>query len=100
MFGTISRVKVKPGSEAAIAALDEEWMKTMRPKIPGPVVWFRGKQDADPNTQVTLFLCQDKKTYFGLADDPAQDAFFKQLLEHFDGEPSWEDVQIDVTLQD
>lgn len=100
MFGTISHVKVKPGSEAPLAALDDEWMKTMRPKIPGPILWLRGTPDGTPDTQVTIFLCRDKKTYFDLADDPAQDAFFKKLMEHFEGEPTWEDVQIDVALQD
>ncbi|MFN2641026.1 MAG: hypothetical protein ABR548_03910 [Actinomycetota bacterium] len=100
MFGTLSRVKVKSGSESALDALDKEWMETMRPKIAGPVYWFRGTQDGHPETTVTIFLCQDKKTYFDLADDPAQDAFFKRMLEHFEGEPSWEDVQFDVLIQD
>jgi hypothetical protein len=100
MFGTISHVKVKPGTEAARKALDEEWNKTMRPGIPGSVLFFRGSPDGKPDTEVSIFLCQDRKTYFALADDPAQDAFFKRVMEHYEGEPTWEDIEVEVVIQD
>jgi hypothetical protein len=100
MFGTISRVKVKPGHEKDIEALEQEFMDKIRPAIDGEVLWLRGTQNEHPDVTVTVFLCKDKQAYTKLADDPAMDELFQRMMEHYEAEPSWEDVQIDSVLRD
>lgn len=98
MFGTIARATMKPGSEAALRALDDEWMATLRPKIPGEVLYIRATAKDDPTKSIAVFLCQDEGTYWKLADDPEQDAFFARVSENFVGETTWEDISADLVI--
>ena len=100
MFGTISHVKVKPGHEKDLEALEEEWNKTIRPSIEGPILMLRGVVHEQPDTQVSIFLCKDSAVYAKLSDLPEMDALFQRFMEHYDGEPTWEDVRIDQVTQD
>ncbi len=100
MYGTISRVKVKPGHEKDLETLEQEFMEKIRPTIDGKVVWYRGTQNDHPDVTVSIFLCETKQAYMKLADDPAMDALFQRMMEHYQDEPSWEDVQIDAVYQD
>jgi hypothetical protein len=100
MFGTISHVKVKPGHEKDLEALNDEWMKTIRPTIDGPIILLRGRVHEQPDTEVSIFLCKDSATYAKLSDAPEMDAMFQRFSEHYDGEPTWEDIRIDEVIQD
>jgi len=44
---------------------------------------------------VFVALAQDQATYRRLADMPEQDAWYRQLLEHIEQEPTWEDVELE-----
>ena len=96
MFGTIGHVRPKPGHENAIQTLMDEWQRTIRPSIPGEVVQFMGRPKDNPDEVVFLALVQDEQTYRNLAASPEQDAFFRRLMEHCEGEPRWEDVQMEM----
>ena len=96
MFGTIGHVRPKPGHEQAIQSLMAEWQRTIRPSIPGDVVQFMGQPTERPDEVVFLALCQDEQTYRTMAASPEQDAFYRRLMEHCQGEPSWEDVQMEM----
>lgn len=99
-FGTIGRFRPKPGHEAEIAALTEEWMRTQRPTLPGTVVQLSGRVADRPGEMLTVVLMQDEATYRGLANDPNQDAWYRRLVDHLDGEPTWEDVAWDGFVVD
>jgi hypothetical protein len=49
---------------------------------------------------VFVALMQDEATYRALADDPRQDAWYRRMLELTDGDIRWEDVEMEITLQD
>lgn len=100
MFGTIGTFKIKPGADAVLTELDEAWMKEFRPSVPGPVLMFRGTVDGKPDERVMVFLCQDKETYFKIADDPRQDEQYQKMTEHVEGEITWTDIQVDEVTQD
>ena len=100
MFGTISHVKVKPGHEAALAAIDEEFLRTVRPTIDGPILMLRGRVHGQPEVEVSIFLCKDSTVYTKLSDSPAMDALYQRTVEHYEGEPSWEDIEVDTIVQD
>jgi hypothetical protein len=100
MFGTISHVKIKPGHEKDVEALDAEWMKTIRPTIDGPILRVTAKVHDDPTTTVQVFLCKDSAAYAKLSDSKEMDALFRRYMEHYEDEPTWEDVRDADVLQD
>jgi hypothetical protein len=94
MFGTIGHVRVKPGHDAAILQLQDEWERTIRPTIPGAFVSLFGQPKGRSDEVVFIALAQDEPTYRALAASPAQDAWYRRLMEHCQGEPVWEDVEM------
>jgi hypothetical protein len=91
MFGTIGLARVKPGRESQIEDLIQEWQQTIRPLIPGDFVQLIGHTDGKPEDLVFVALAQDKTTYRQLAEMPQQDAWFRRMSEHFEGDVRWED---------
>ena len=100
MFGTIGHVRPKPGSETTFQALDKEWWETVRPMIPGSVFQVLGRPKDRPGEMVFLALTQDEATYRQLAAMPEQDAWYRKMVALIEGEPTWEDVEVDSVRQD
>ncbi len=100
MFGTIGHARIKPGHEGQIGGLVGEWKRTIRPRVPGSFLSLTGQPKDRPGELVFVALAQDEATYRQLAAMPEQDAWFRQLLVHLDGEPTWEDVELAIDVQD
>jgi hypothetical protein len=100
MFGTIRRFRIKPGHEAQVRELDDEWARTIRPGIPGLVVSQWGRPVGRPAELIAIVLMQDEATYRGLAAKPEQDAWYRRMVEHLEAEPVWEDVVWDLVRAD
>jgi quinol monooxygenase YgiN len=98
MFGTIGRARPKPGQEDAFRAISEDWVREMRPKIPGRVIELIGRSVEHPDEIMFIALMQDEATYRKLADMPEQHEYFERFSEVTDGGIRWEDVELDVTL--
>ncbi|MBA2518152.1 MAG: hypothetical protein H0V24_00645, partial [Chloroflexia bacterium] len=86
MFGTIGHARLKPGRQAELEALLQEWEQTIRPQIPGEFVEFLGHVAGQSDHQLFVALAQDEATYRRLAELPAQDAWFRRFAEQVDGE--------------
>jgi hypothetical protein len=100
MFGTIGHVRLKPGKESALNQLMDEWKQTIRPQIPGSLLELAGTSVSRPGVTVFIALVQDETTYRALAESPDQDAWFRRMLDLAEGDIEWEDVNLDITLQD
>lgn len=100
MFGTIARATLKPGQEAKLETMFEEWSRDIRPKIPGPFVELTGHAAGKPDQVVFVALAQDEATYRALAEMPEQHAFYQRFNEVFTGEPTWEDVEMEWGLRE
>ena len=96
MFGTIGHARLKSGSRGELDALMAEWNQTIRPKIPGEFVQLVGHADGRPDELVFVALAQDKATYQALAAMPEQDAWFRRLADHVEGDVRWEDVAMEM----
>jgi hypothetical protein len=96
MFGTIGHARPKPGHDAHLRALTEEWERTIRPMIPGPFVQLFGHPKDRPGEMVFVALAQDEATYRRLAELPEQDAWFRRMADLLEGEPTWEDVDMEM----
>lgn len=91
MYGTVSRYRIKPGSEAAVLALSREL--TADPP-PGFVASYTYRLDAGNDEYITAAMWSDKETYQKNADDEKQQRWFQRVSEHIVGEPSWADGEV------
>lgn len=98
MLGTIGHARVKSGHTDQLNVLFQEWKDTIRPKVPGAFLEVSGHRAGAPDEMVFLALAQDEATYRALADMPEQDAFFRKMVEHLEAEPTWEDVEMEITV--
>ena len=95
MFGTIARATLKPGKQARLDEMMEEWDRDIRPRIPGAFVQLMGHRAGQPDQIVFVALAQDEATYRKLAEMPEQHQFYLRFNEVFTGEPAWEDVEME-----
>ncbi len=87
MFGTVGRLKVKPGK------MQEVRDSMLDPQGAG-ARGFRGLYFLVPeegNEAVVAVIFEDKETYFQMVHDPKTDENFGKLMALLEGEPSWSD---------
>ena len=100
MFGTIGRARLKTGKEGAFKAVGEDWVREIRPQIPGRVIQFMGKSTDHPDEIMFIALMQDESTYRNLAEMPEQHAYFERFSALAEDDIRWEDVELEVILDD
>ena len=91
MYGTVARMKVKPGKI-------DEFIKNMtdtggrQPKgYLGEIVY---KMDSNPNEVMLAVFFQDKESYQANADDPEMNKEYEQYRELLDADPEWNDGEV------
>jgi quinol monooxygenase YgiN len=91
MYGTIARMKLKPGGAEKLGELMKEYEGIT---IPGSVMTYVYRMDKDPNEFYMSVVFEDKASYVKNADDPAQNERFIKMMEFLEGEPEWHDGEI------
>ena len=90
LYGTIAKMKLKPGAE-------EKMMQSMEGSDAGReghVATYVFKSDADPNVHFVTTVFENKAAYKKFADSPEQDKRFRQMSEMLAGEPEWNDGEV------
>jgi quinol monooxygenase YgiN len=90
MFGTIGRLKVKPGKLDEFAAV----MASEQREIDGSIAFYVYKVEDKENELIMAVVFRDKESYMRNADDPAQDEMYRKLVALLEGPPTWEDGEI------
>ncbi len=90
MYGTIARMRVRPGTEGKLLELTRGW----EGKIPGAVMTYIYRMDANPNEYYLAVVFDNKQAYVANADSPEQDARYREMLQYVEGEPEWHDGEI------
>jgi quinol monooxygenase YgiN len=92
MYGTVARLRLKPGAEAALRALFEEYGTLA---LPGAIASYLYRMDADPQEYYLTVVWQSKAFYDANAiSNAAQHARYLKLIELLDGMPEWHDGEI------
>ena len=100
MYGTIGRFRIKAGMEAQFRQLIEEQAHAFETgQIPGFVVSYGYRMDADPNDYYLAVVFESRETYWANAQSPEQDARYHQWLPLLEGEPEWHDGEIVNTMR-
>jgi quinol monooxygenase YgiN len=90
MYGTVARIRVKPGKEAELGRLGNE----MAPQIPGYVFHHVYQTDADPSECYLVVAFASKEAYLANANSPGQHARHQQYRALLDADPEWYDGEI------
>ena len=87
MYGTIARMKTKPGALELLKKLEMR-----QPK--GFIGSYIYQMDADPNELWMVVMFESKQAYLENADSPEQDKEYRQLRELLREDPIWNDGEV------
>ena len=90
MYGTIARLKVKPGKEQAMMEFGER----ARSDTPGFVSMTVYRMDADPTEVYLVVAFESKEAYKKNAESPGQHAMYEEYRALLDADPEWHDGEI------
>ena len=94
MYGTVARLKVKPGSEPALQALSDrmaaEDMQSVRGYL-GEVVY---RLDSGDGEYLLAVLFTDRAAYEANAQDPRQHSRYQTLRDLLTADPEWHDGEV------
>jgi quinol monooxygenase YgiN len=94
MFGTVARLRVKPGKEADLNKIMREWDEDMKPQTKGAIATYIYQLDQAPNQWVMAVVFEDRESYVKNANDPKTDAWYRKMRELLEEDPDWEDGEI------
>ncbi len=91
MYGTIARMRAKPGME-------DKFLEFMRREvarsIPGYKTTYVYHMDADPNAYMIAVVFESREAYVANANSPEQDAEYREMLTMLQAPPEWNDGEI------
>ena len=92
MYGTVARMKVKPGKIDDLLKLTVNQVNTRRPKgYLGEIVY---KMDNSPNEVIMAVFFADKASYQANANDPEMNKEYEQYRALLDADPEWHDGEV------
>jgi quinol monooxygenase YgiN len=94
MFGTIAIATPKPGQEAAVVEHFNQWWKNRAPSVPGPLLGTVYRKSDNASELMVTVVFSSRAAYDANAADPAQDAWYRKLVEMLEGEPEWIDGDV------
>ncbi len=97
MYGTVARMRLKPGQEGAVRDLLMNW-RERRGAVEGIVGGYLYRPENDPQTLVMTVAFTDKAAYEANAQSEAQDQFYREMRAMLAEDPVWEDGEISEEL--
>ena len=91
MYGTVARLRAKPGAQAEIAALARELQGV---KIPGMVADYLYHLGSAADEYYLVAVFETKAAYAANANSPEQDAQYRRLRALLVADPEWHDGEI------
>src|ERR671932_2434939 len=86
-YGTIFRMRIKPGAEQQVLSLMEEWERDRKPKIRGALGSYLFRPDNRPNELIGVAVFRDQQSYRANGNDPEQDAWYRRLAGPLESDP-------------
>jgi heme-degrading monooxygenase HmoA len=90
MYGTIAKLRIKPGKIDEMQRLSEMEAKI----IPGILFQYVYKMDTNPDEYFLVVGFESKEAYKTNAESPEQHQRYLQYRELLDAEPEWHDGEI------
>tara|TARA_Y100000758_G_C15779001_1_gene322602 strand:- start:207 stop:500 length:294 start_codon:yes stop_codon:yes gene_type:complete len=86
MYGTIFKMKVKPGHEDQLLTI----LDSSETQPDGGVAWFLMNPDSE-SEWIGVAVFDSKESYLANANNPKQHEMFLKMMEHLESEPTWTD---------
>ena len=90
MYGTIARLRLKPGMEERL----REFGRERAPQIPGFVFQHVFRTDADPDEYYLVVGFESREAYRANAESAEQRERYEQYRQWLAAEPEWHDGEI------
>jgi quinol monooxygenase YgiN len=96
MFGTVARLKVKPGREQDLMAASEEWDRetTAQGLSGGAIAEYVFKLENAEDEFIMVAIFKDRESYFSNAQKPETDRQYRQMRELLEADPEWNDGEV------
>ena len=91
MYGTIAKLKVKPGQ---VEAMKSHMASVSSRQAPGFLAVNVYKMDTDPNELYLTVMFENKETYVANANRPGTNADFEKMMQLLVAEPEWHDGKV------
>lgn len=92
MYGTVARMKVKPGKVDELIKVTTETTETRRPAgYLGEIIY---RMDNNPNEVIMAVFFADKESYHANANDPAMNKEYERYRALLDADPEWNDGEV------
>ena len=91
MYGTVARIRVKPGMEDRF---DQITRDIGVGRAPGQVAVMVYQLDRDSREFMLTAAFESREAYFANAESPEQQERFMRLMQVLEGEPEWNDGEI------
>ena len=95
MYGTIARMRVKPGAGKRLST----WSEQM-PIAKGEIAAYVYQSDKDSNEMWLCAIFESKEAYHANANSPEQHQRFTQMMQFLEAEPDWHDGEITYARQE
>ena len=89
MYGTIAKLKVKPGQVNAMRSA-----MSAPAERPGSLGGFVYQMDEDPNVLYLVVMFESKEAYRANAEKPETNADFEKMMKFLVSEPEWHDGEV------
>jgi quinol monooxygenase YgiN len=90
MYGTIARLRLKPGMDEQL----RELLGELRPQVPGLLFDHLFRLDADPNEYYLVVAFESRDAYRANAASPEQHARYERYRALLAADPEWHDGEI------
>ena len=91
MYGTVARMRIKPGMEERLRQFGRD---ASEGGIPGFVVEHVYRLDAGSNEYMLVVGFESKEAYLANAKSPEQHARYQEYRALLEAEPEWQDGEI------
>jgi len=93
MFGTVARIKVKPGKDEAFTELGASWAREEFERS-GQVAELIFKLENSPDEYLFVAAFPNRETYFANAEHPNTHRNYERMRELLVADPEWNDGEI------
>ena len=90
MYGTIARLRLKPGMDERL----RELLGELRPQVPGLIFDHLYRLDTDPNEHYLVVAFESREAYRANAASPEQHARYERYRQLLETDPEWHDGEI------
>ena len=90
MYGTVARMRIKPGAEDELLRLGREGDE----QVAGSAFYHVYRTDADPHEFYLVVGFESKEAYRANAESPEQHARYERYRALLAAEPEWHDGEI------